>query len=441
MRLIRTSRSDSSATREKGVRARWWWAVLAVVAAVGLVAGTWALASRFESPAQREAAAAPPSANAVVVEVTRGDLKEQTTVMASAEASGARSLPLPRPNGTAVVTATGVNVGEDLSSGQVVTWVNDRPVFALAGTFPMYRDIGEGDSGADVTMVQEALRDLGYNITATGSFGPLTASCIQSLYQKVGSQAPTRPAASGDGPGDSSSAQGGADKDDGTPAPAAAPATKAAAQIMLPASEVMVLSGLPSKVAQVPDVGTVLTDSSATLGLSSSTMTLTAPVPGNMAARLGSGKVSGTAVLDGTSVPVKVASVDEKKPDSTGQGGEGAGSPGKEGSRDSGGGAGGSGSVASLTPTSGEIPASWAGRKDVLVTLNLTAPLTGVLTVPQRAIATDAQGSSSVLVQGADGGFTQVTVTVSGCVASTCALAEPEAGSVLTEGAKVRVDR
>ena len=77
----------------------------------------------------------------------------------------------------------------------------------------------------------------------------------------------------------------------------------------------------------------------------------------------------------------------------------------------------------------------------MLVTLNLTAPLTGVLTVPQRAIATDAQGSSSVLVQGADGGFTQVTVTVSGCVAGTCALAEPEAGSVLTEGAKVRVDR
>lgn len=68
-----------------------------ILGAVLIAAGTWVLALRVQSPDQREAAAAPSSAQPVTVTVARGDLAERTTVLASAQYTQTVSLPVLQP--------------------------------------------------------------------------------------------------------------------------------------------------------------------------------------------------------------------------------------------------------------------------------------------------------------------------------------------------------
>ena len=128
----------------------------AVLAAVALVAGTWAAASHFQSPAQREASAQAPTPGPVLVTVTRGDLTERTTLNASATPATSQKVALPLPEGRAVLTRAGVEKGDTLASGQVAAWVNDRPVIALRGAFPLFRDLGPGDTGSELTQIGRA---------------------------------------------------------------------------------------------------------------------------------------------------------------------------------------------------------------------------------------------------------------------------------------------
>lgn len=79
---------------------------------------------------------------------------------------------------------------------------------------------------------------------------------------------------------------------------------------------------------------------------------------------------------------------------------------------------------------------AWAGQQ-VLVTLNLSEPITDTLLVPQRAVAAGSDGRTSVLVQTSGGGFEQVAVEELGCTQGMCAIE----GAGLEEGSLVRVDR
>ena len=166
------------------------WAALLAGAAL-IAAGTWVVALRFQSPAQREAAASPPPAGPVTVQVTRGDLTEQTTVLATAARSEAVSVAVPAPaEGRGVVTRSGAIVGGSVSSGGAVLWVNSRPVIALAGQFALYRDLYLGARGDDVRMVQQALADLGYDVGVDGELGAGTADAVRDLYRSLDAQAP-----------------------------------------------------------------------------------------------------------------------------------------------------------------------------------------------------------------------------------------------------------
>jgi peptidoglycan hydrolase-like protein with peptidoglycan-binding domain len=394
-------------------------------------------ASRFQSPAQREAAALPPAAQPVVVQVARGDLDNRATMMATAAPDDPRTQALPAFDGAAVVTGAGVPVGGTLTSGSVATWVNGRPVIALRGPFPFYRDIGEGDSGEDVRMLQQALADLGYGISPDGDFGAHTAQRVRDLYASVGSQAPERSVeeeaptdASGAGsPADNASGSSGT----GTPTagtPSSSSTTPRArtprTQIYVPASEVAVLSSLPARVGATPSVGTVLGADNATLTLTGDGLSLTGKVPGDVAARLSTG-TTGTAQAGDQPVPVRVEKV---------VGPAEATSSSESGSQDAG--TDPSQSVVVFAPVQGALPAEWAGNEQVLVTLDLSAPVTDALLVPQRAVATDASGGTSVLLRQPDGSFTQTPVDVRSCVGGTCALAE---ATGVSEGATLRVDR
>ncbi|WP_067779223.1 hypothetical protein [Actinomyces vulturis] len=68
-----------------------------------------------------------------------------------------------------------------------------------------------------------------------------------------------------------------------------------------------------------------------------------------------------------------------------------------------------------FVPVNGSYPEQWAGREDIVVTLNLVPPQHDILLVPQRAIAEDSSGQSTVMVDQGDH-FSLVRITQTGCV-------------------------
>lgn len=83
------------------------------------------------------------------------------------------------PEGTAraVVTALGVESGQTLTNGAFLGTVSDRPVFAFWLNVPLYRDIHAGDSGSDVSALQNAL-----GVPVTGTLDQQTLQSVQELY-------------------------------------------------------------------------------------------------------------------------------------------------------------------------------------------------------------------------------------------------------------------
>ena len=63
-----------------------------------------------------------------------------------------------------------------------MAWINDRPLIAYQGSFPAYRDLYEGDSGADVSQLQRALVASGYQLAITGTLDADTITALKHLY-------------------------------------------------------------------------------------------------------------------------------------------------------------------------------------------------------------------------------------------------------------------
>ncbi|WP_416889661.1 peptidoglycan-binding domain-containing protein [Microbacterium sp.] len=155
------------------------------VAAI-LVAGGWFASTLFVSPEQREAAAAPPAPEAVLAPVERGVLAESVTISVTSGRTNVGSYPLPTGAGAInVVTARTVKLGAEVSTGDVVSEVNGRPVMVIEGVFPFFRDLGVGDSGTDVRQLQRALAGAGYDIRETGELGQADAYAMAEMYRKV----------------------------------------------------------------------------------------------------------------------------------------------------------------------------------------------------------------------------------------------------------------
>ncbi|MCX5406650.1 hypothetical protein OHA37_22590 [Streptomyces sp. NBC_00335] len=170
-------------------RRRW---VVGVAAGSVLLSGVGvAVAQVIKSPAQAAAdsAAPPPSVLTAPVEqrvlvasvVVRGTVTAQqsvdvTPVGAAPGAAGA------------VVTKLPVAVGGRVEEGQVLLEVSGRPVIALRGTLPAYRDLKPGSEGGDVAQLQQALARLGHATGAdrAGRFGEGTKAALSALYASAG---------------------------------------------------------------------------------------------------------------------------------------------------------------------------------------------------------------------------------------------------------------
>lgn len=133
-------------------------------------------------PEDPQVVLAPVERRVLAVElVARGDV-------VSAAASAVSAPVPPEGMGSVVVTRAPLEVGDEVAAGAVVLELNGRPVLALAGALPVYRDLRPGDTGPDVGQVQASLRAGGASIPAgeDGRFGWATQEAVRRLYESAG---------------------------------------------------------------------------------------------------------------------------------------------------------------------------------------------------------------------------------------------------------------
>lgn len=178
----------------RGGLARGRRVVLAVVGGAALMAVGGLLATTLvKSPAQVAAETGPPAQGALTADVERRVLA-QTVVMrgtvvadqsVAVSPQGVRS---GEGTGAALVTKLPLKAGDPVTAGQLIAEVSGRPVFALHGAQPMYRDLKPGASGDDVAQLQQALRELGHGTggDAKGVFGAGTKAALAARYRAIG---------------------------------------------------------------------------------------------------------------------------------------------------------------------------------------------------------------------------------------------------------------
>lgn len=240
-----------------------------VIVGTVILTGTGAgAAAVLKSPAQVAAEKAPPPADVLTAPVeervlsaslvTRGKVvASQRVDVMSAGLSGADTI---RP----VVTKVKVKPGDVVKPGAVLVEVAGRPVLALHGSLPAYRNLTAGAVGQDVVQLQKGLAQLGYRrgADASGTFGSGTQQALKSLYTAAGYAAPTSAGMKTDaGKADAGKADGdkpGEPQDKGT-----TPGVRTGAQptVTLLASEIVFVSESPVRVESVDAVvGTTATE-------------------------------------------------------------------------------------------------------------------------------------------------------------------------------------
>ncbi|MFJ7158397.1 peptidoglycan-binding protein [Streptomyces sp. NPDC101118] len=162
--------------------------VYGVAAGAALMTAGGLLSTAFvKSPAQLAAETGPPAQGVLTAEVERRVLAE-TVVMRGTVVAGQSVAVAPQGEGRPVVTRLPFAAGAPVTAGRVVAEVSGRPVVALRGALPVYRDLRPGATGDDVAQLQAALRELGHPTgrDPRGHFGPGTKDALAALYRDLG---------------------------------------------------------------------------------------------------------------------------------------------------------------------------------------------------------------------------------------------------------------
>ncbi|WP_405862000.1 peptidoglycan-binding protein [Streptomyces sp. NBC_01515] len=453
------SRPREDATSRIGSGRRRLGVVVSAVVLVG--AGGWFAGTRVQSPADAAASHQAPKAGPVTVAVVRQSLTASVVATGSVEFASPRPLSLAGPVGSgAAAGADGEGAeqrvtkapvaGTKIKEGDVLMRVNGRPVFALGGSVPMYRALGPGTSGDDVTQLQKALKRLGFDPGGTsGTYGQGTATAVADWYksegydaqepspadqQQLGSLEQAVSAAqealltTNSGAGEESSSDSGSSS---TPAPqsstdkqvhkiqvksaqkaldlanGALSGFKATYGTKVPAGEVVFLPKLPARLDKV-SVKTGDTPSAQIGTVTSSDVVVQAAVPGTDAQLLRHGMTAQLTTADGKSVQGTVDVVADGSDSSSGAD-SAATAPSTTDDTNSASASTAAVQVRITVPEPG--PLAGEAEAAVKVTIKVGASDGKVLTVPMAAIHTSSDGRARVKVERGDV-VTDVHVTV-----------------------------
>jgi multidrug efflux pump subunit AcrA (membrane-fusion protein) len=172
--------------------------LIAVTVGATLVAGGGLAASAFvKSPAELAAETKAPEASVLSAPVekrvltdvltTRGLVAASTQTQVTPAASAAQGA------ASSVISALHTSVGKQVKAGDVLLDVSGRPVIALPGTSPAFRDLKPNDDGDDVGELQTALAGLGFSSGSDkkGHFGSGTKRAVTDFYKHLGYDVPT----------------------------------------------------------------------------------------------------------------------------------------------------------------------------------------------------------------------------------------------------------
>jgi len=171
--------------RRPGRRATVITAVVVLAAAGGVTAG-WSRIERIWEP--RPAAATTYSGGTTATAtVTRQDLTARQDVDGRLGYSGDYSV-LSKSRGTLTWVP---DIGKVIKEGETVYRVDGDKVVLLYGPTPAYRDLAEGDEGADVKELNAALVDQGYATSGeidrdSDHYGSATAEAVTELQDDLG---------------------------------------------------------------------------------------------------------------------------------------------------------------------------------------------------------------------------------------------------------------
>jgi len=494
------SRGKSRESKERAPgrqRALLWVAVAAALLSTGgLVASTL-----VKSPAQQAAEAAAPPAS-VLTATVEDRVLANTVITRGTVAAAAQYQVTPagstQGSNTLVVTAVRTRVGARVESGAVLLEVSGRPLIALQGAVPAYRDLKPNDDGNDVAQLQGALRQLGHyhGGDPAGHFGPATKAAVTALYQNLGYDVPTtggpgddgdrsalrsaqdavdnaqravddikrQIAGGGSGTGSQSSAKQAGPAGSGTPSAtsgsgsggsgseplqvqlqylekALQQAEQAQADLvartgpMLPAAEAAFLPGFPAQVvAFSAKVGDQV--KAPLITLASGQLAVTAQLTTDQGGLLKPGmKVQITAETLGLQASGVIGAVGQV---TTGNGGSDPGS--STGSDGSGSGQAQSGAPyipVTVTPDS-PLDSRWEGQ-DVRLTVTSAATPGPVLVVPLSAVTAGADGKTTVSVLQTDGHSTSRVEVGAGISGDGFVAVTPVAAGSLKAGQRVVV--
>lgn len=395
----------TESSRARGV----FFVVACVVVAVLLVGGTWFAASVFQSPQQRAADAAAPGTEPVYGEARRGALTQSLTYSGTISSEHETGYTLPQASDAvrSVVTARVTNPGATVASGDVVSEVNGRPVYAVESDFALYRDIGFGDEGPDVLALQEMLVDEGLLGYADGAYGALTAAAVRWWYWNAGYSAPMRVRAED--------------------APTALPGSATTEEeevpevpkedTYVPVSDVLAASPLPAQVVMAPAVGAnVGVEGNDDVVLGSTDLVVRADAPGAEAIGIVPGD-SATVVLDGEELAGIVNRIEHAEESS-----DGAQRPDV---------------LVVEFDSPGNVPADARGAS-VTAQVETETVAEDTLIVPSTAVVGRGGDDAVVVKKQNDDSLIEVSVTVTGSLAGRTGV-EPVDPGRLTEGDEVRV--
>lgn len=427
---------------------------LAVFAVGGLVASAW-----VDSPAELAADTAAPNPD-VLTAVVQYKALTSTVVLSGTIAPSAPVSAAPvsvaatagNPGGgPLVVTGVFTAPGKTVTSGQPLVEYSGRPVYALPGAVPAYRDMLPGESGKDIVQLQRALQSAGFSCgrDTSGAFGDGTKDAVSRFYANMGYAAPTtgpatqQAVAAAQRAYDQQSAVVGQLR---SPTPRAADPRAAAVQLaqaeqtlradatalaqaqaadgpMVPMSEVLFVPRLPAVVLSVP----------AVVGAAVSKQLITVAAGGlQLTGRLD--PVYAVFVRTGMKVQVSSQATALQAAGTVSAVGMVTPSQGSNGDQGAGGG--------SYVPVSIAPDQPWDESLEgqtVRVTISEAATDSPVLAVPEAALSSGADGRTTVTVLDASGAQSVVQVragtSADGLVAVTATDAK------LTRGQRVVVGR
>lgn len=164
--------------------------ILISFVAVALVSSalTWLVGQQIQSPAERAASARAPEASLITVPVERQELSQNVVVRGTIQPSDSVEVwAASESESSTVVTGLPKEPGDSVTEGEVIAEISGRPIFALEGSLPVFRELRPGVSGPDIVQLEAALSRLGHDPgPIDGNYTRATSTAVAALYTANG---------------------------------------------------------------------------------------------------------------------------------------------------------------------------------------------------------------------------------------------------------------